>query len=180
VDMTGPPDAERAKVLASAGPKGHPDAARSPAPTRAPPSTRPLSFDVPAGWTELDVPPGGFRVAAFRVTDGGRSADVTVIPLGGQAGGLAANVNRWRGDVGLSPAADDQIGRDAQALDVAGVRATYVDLSGPKGRVLGVILPRGDRTWFFKFLGPAELVGAQRAAFEGFVRSVRFGAGGEP
>ena len=37
-----------------------------------------------------------------------------------------------------------------------------------------VILPRPDRTWFVKLRGPAELVAAQQAAFEAFVRSVRF------
>ena len=34
----------------------------------------------------------------------------------------------------------------------------------------------GGRSWFVKLRGPAELVGSQQAAFEAFVRSLRFGA----
>ena len=85
---------------------------------------------------------------------------------------------------GLEPqlgpdATAEQIAQDSKQIDAGGVRATYVDVSGKWERTLGAILPRPDRTWFIKLRGPAELVGGQREAFEAFVRSVRFGAGGQ-
>ncbi len=46
------------------------------------------------------------RVASFEVSENGKTADVSVIPLGGMAGGDLANVNRWRGQVGLPPLAE--------------------------------------------------------------------------
>jgi hypothetical protein len=141
-------------------------------------SVKPLTYDVPAGWTELPVPPGGYRLAAFRVTQGGQSAEVTVIPFPGPAGGLVLNVNRWRKDLDLPDATEEQIGKDAKSIEADDVRGTYVDLTGKGERTLGVILPKGDKTWFIKFRGPAALVGQQQANFEAFVRSVRFGAGG--
>jgi hypothetical protein len=162
VDLTGPSLSARPRPS-------------SPAPAAA---VKPLTYDVPPGWTELPVQPGGFRVAAFRVTQGSHSADVTVIPFPGPAGGLVLNVNRWRKELDVPDVTEDQIKKDAKSIDAGGVTGTYVDLSGKGERTLGVILPRSDRTWFIKFRGPAALVGQQQANFEAFVRSVRFGAGG--
>jgi len=147
-------------------------------PTQPMATAKPLTFDVPPGWTELPVQPGGFRVAAYRVTQGSQAADVTVIPFPGPAGGLVLNVNRWRKELDLRDATEEQIKKDAKSLDAGDVSGTYVDLSGKGERTLGVILPRPDRTWFIKCRGPAAIVGQQQANFEAFVRSVRFGAGG--
>src|SRR5688500_18900519 len=53
---------------------------------------------------------------------------------------------------------------------------------GPQQRMLTAILPQpgGDRTWFFKLQGPVEVVTAQKDDFDAFVRTVRFGASGDP
>src|SRR5262245_32017108 len=44
----------------------------------------------------------------------------------------------------------------------------------PALRMLAAMIPRGDRTWFFKAVGPAEQIGAQKEAFDQFLASVRF------
>src|SRR5438067_1529383 len=41
-------------------------------------------------------------------------------------------------------------------------------------RLLAVIIPHGDRTWFFKLMGPASQIDEQKGTFDQFVRSVRF------
>jgi hypothetical protein len=157
-------------------------AAASPAPA-APPAVPPagegpLAFDAPPGWQPQPVPPNSMRVAAFKVTAGDKSAEVTIIPLAGQAGGLLANVNRWRDQIGLPPTTDDQLRKDAKMLDSRAGAVVYVDLTGPKGRTLGGTLLHGGRSWFVKMNGPAYVVGAQQAAFEAFVQSLRFDAAG--
>src|SRR5207248_6044588 len=126
------------------------------------------------------LPASGFRAASFRVRDGDRTAEASATPFPGPAGGLLANVNRWRKEVNLGDATEEQILKESKTVEVAGESARYVDLLGPESdgpkrqRTLGVILPRGDTTWFFKLRGPADLVAKQQAAFEAFVRSVRF------
>jgi hypothetical protein len=137
-----------------------------------------LQYTVPAGWTEL--PAKSMRVAAFQVSDGKQSAEVTVIPLGGSAGGLLANVNRWRKEVGLDDMTEENLRKESKSLDVEGQNAVYVDLVGKEKRNLGVILPRDGRTWFIKFQGPIGLVEKERENFEAFARSVRFAVGGRP
>jgi hypothetical protein len=141
-----------------------------------------LEYKTPPGWKEL--PADNLRAAAFDVADGGQHAIVTVIPLPGKAGNLLDNVNRWRGQLGLPPVDADQLKQVVQSLKVGDAAAPYVDLTGPAGvgggqRILAVMLPQQGRTWFFKMIGPENLVGRQKQAFEGFVTSVRLTAEGE-
>jgi hypothetical protein len=147
----------------------------------ADPAKARISYAAPKNWKEL--PPGGFRVAAFYVSEGEEKALVTVIPLAGQAGTLLSNVNRWREELGLPKVDAEQLKKDVRPLEVAGLPGHYIDLRGPERtgrrlRTLAVSVPRQDQTWFFKMLGTADLVGRERAHFEEFVTSVRFADGG--
>lgn len=164
VDMTGPG--------ANAAP---PPAA---APTRQSADEK-LAYDTPPGWEPLPADPAKLmRVAAFKVTDGDKSAEVTVIPLAGVAGGKLANVNRWRKEVDLPPATEAELQKTGTMIDSPAGAVTCVDLTGPGGkRTLGGILFHRGTTWFVKLQGPADLVGKQKAAFEAFVKSLRFEAG---
>jgi hypothetical protein len=149
-------------------------------PTTAPGLGKPkLNFTTPTGWQP--IPASGMRAAAFRAGEGSDAVEVTVIPLSGAAGGLTANVNRWRGEVGLPESPPAQIQAEAKELTVDGQKAVYVDLLGPDGsnrqRTLGVILIKDDTTWFIKLRGPAEAVARQQAAFESFARSFQVGGG---
>jgi hypothetical protein len=140
-------------------------------------SNKPLDYDLPDGWKE-QAADGKMWLAGFRVEAGGQAAEITVTRLGGAAGGIAGNVNRWRGQVELPPASEEQIRKESETVEVDGVKSNYVDLAGPHGkRMLAVISFRGDRSWFVKMLGPTELVGKQKPEFEKFVRSLRFGGG---
>jgi hypothetical protein len=174
VDLTGPGSAKTAMKPPPA-PKERPKGAAAPEPS--------LKYTRPEGWVEAPDLAGGFirMAAAFRATDGGKSAEVTVTPLGGDAGGLLPNVNRWRDQVKLGPIDEGQLRKDVRNVEVAGRPASYLDLLGPEGpgreRMLVVVVPRGGQTWFFKMRGPAELVAKQQAAFEAFMKSVKFDGG---
>jgi len=144
---------------------------------------RPFQFTKPDGWDEQppDNRQGIYRPAVFLVRDGGHLAEISVVPLAGDGGGAAANVNRWRRQLGLDPLDDAQIRKELRNLDVASGKAPYVDLTGrdPTGpqRILGAWIVHGSRTWFIKMKGSPELVGKQQAGFEAFVQSIRFADG---
>jgi hypothetical protein len=170
VDITG---TGRAVAGAQMPPPEHPPVGKPPA--RGGPL--PLAYTTPKGWTETRL--RALSVATFRTGEEGKSAEVTITPLAGPAGGLVGNVKRWRDQIGMPPASDEQIQKGLGKLDVGGTPATYVELVGPEvnGRqlaILGAIVPRGGETWFFKMTGPADVVAGQKANFEAFVRSVRF------
>ncbi len=175
VDLTGP------GAPKSAAMKTPPPAVRER--PKAPAAEPTLHYTKPESWVEApDLASGMIRMAAaFRVTEGGKSAEITVIPLGGDGGGLLANVNRWRGQIKLGSIDESQLRKDVRTVEIAGTPASYLDLLGPerasRERMLVVVVPRGSQTWFFKMRGPADLVARQQTAFETFMKSVKFDGG---
>ncbi len=153
-------------------PAGHADVAAA--------STSPrFTWKLPAGWTE--IPPGQMRVASFSVKgEEGKQADVSVIPLPGQAGGDAANVNRWRGQVGLPPETEEELQKAALPIEIGGQPAELQDMSGigPNDggatRILAAIQHRAGTAWFFKMTGDEALVARQKPAFIEFLKSFQF------
>ncbi len=165
-------------------PAGHPDISTG-GPSVAPAATPRLSWTKPDGWNE--VPPGSMRVASFNVKgDDGKQADVSVIPLPGAAGGDVANVNRWRGQVGLGSLSAEELAKTAEAVEIAGQPAQLYDVagaasgSGDPTRILGVIQQRDGMAWFFKMTGHDPLVAKEKPAFVAFLKSVKYEAGGAP
>jgi hypothetical protein len=129
----------------------------------------PLTWTTPAGWQEL--PPGEMRVGSFKAGD----ADVSIIPLGGTAGGDTSNVNRWRGQVGLPAASEEEIKKAAEPVEVAGQKVSLYTLAGGANSILAAMLQRDGTTWFFKMTGPSGTVAQQKPSFVTFLKSVQFG-----
>jgi hypothetical protein len=166
-----------------------PDANAAPAPTdsAAPPDSAPqapLTWTAPADWQPK--PLGAMRLGSFAVSSDTGDADISIIAFPGEAGGLLANINRWRGQLGLAPLAEGdlggaesgRVGGATTALDGAGgLHFTVVDLSGQAGgtpaRMLGAILSFGGQTYFFKLTGPDALVAREKPAFLDFLKTVK-------
>lgn len=141
----------------------------------------PITWTTPAGWTS--VPPSEMRVASFKIAGaGGQTADVSVVPLPGLAGGDFANVNRWRGQVGLQAAPDDEPQNSEQTIQAGGQPASLFDIAGKNPsngratRILGAIQHRDSTTWFIKMTGDADLVEQQKSSFITFLQSLDFGS----
>ncbi|MGD1083744.1 MAG: hypothetical protein ABSA47_03225, partial [Verrucomicrobiota bacterium] len=130
----------------------------------------------PTNWTASTNSP--MVVKSFSIAGAqGQSARVSVSAFPGDVGGTFQNVNRWRAQIGLQPLPESELASEIQSIDVAGGKATLVDLSNPGGtfpRLAAVIVPRGTNTWFFKLTGDAPLVGQEKAAFVKFVQTVSF------
>ena len=163
-------------------PPGHPDISSAPA-MAAPPASEsaqsPLTWTKPDGWTE--VPPSEMRLASFKMAGAnGKQADVSIVPLPGMAGTDDANVNRWRGQVGLSDASSDELQKSAETVEAGGQPAQLYDIAGtnPAGggaqRILGVIQHRDGMAWFYKMTGDADLVEQQKSTFVEFLKSLKF------
>jgi len=134
-----------------------------------------LTWTTPAGWTA--VPPAAMRVASFKVAGAeGQTADVSVVPLPGMAGGDMPNVNRWRGQVGLQRATVDVLRNSAQKVEAGGQPAKLYDIGGMSSRILGVIQHRDGTAWFYKMTGDPNLVEQQKPAFIAFLQSLDFPA----
>ena len=139
-----------------------------------------MTFDLPSGWRETK-PRGGFAAKSFATTDADPAAEVTVTPLQGGAGGLVANANRWRGQLGLEPmneAALKAEGKDVEAAGGRGILFDFVSTGPGPRRIVGVVREQGSQTWFFKMSGDAEAVASAIPGYVNFVKSVRLGGGG--
>lgn len=143
-----------------------------------PPPPRPsegsaLEWALPKGWTENRA--GGMRYATLKPPFQGR-IDVSVVVLPGPAGGELANVNRWRGQIGLPPVDEAALGSSRRSLRApAGTVAVYDFTSEgqQKTRMVAGILTSGGNSWFLKMVGDSGAVAAARADFMHLLESLR-------
>lgn len=130
------------------------------------------NWTVPAGWNE--EAPGPMLSASFGVSgSSGQSAKITVSALGGNAGGLLPNINRWCGQIGIAPITEGDLDSVVSPLELSSGSAQLVELNNESQSqtMVVAIVPVGARTWFYKMLGDTALVSEQRAPFLEFVKS---------
>jgi len=136
------------------------------------------SWQVPAGWKE--VPGGQFLIAKFAIVgDANAQAAVNVSASAGDGGGLAGNVNRWRGQLGLGAVSEADVKQAVTPVDLAGGKAMLVELSGTdartgrKARLVGAVMTQAGQTWFYKLMGDEAVVEREKPAFTAFLKSVK-------
>lgn len=183
------PDATTEERLAAQGPQGlgmtgqpdaPPDNVEGPgAPAMANDAGVELAWDAPAQWQQ--APDRPMREATFTLgADSQTECYVSQFP--GTVGGIAANVNRWRREVGQPPI-DEAAVEELPTVEMMGREAILVEAQGdfagmgrdalPGARLLGVICPMPDSTVFVKMTGPDEEVADERERFIAFCRSMR-------
>ena len=140
----------------------------------------PFTWKVPDGWT---LKPGvPMRDLSFNFGDSGEGeCDLSRLP--GAGGGLTANVNRWRNQMGLPPIGDAEV-IALPKRPMFGLDGTFVDISGAFSgmgggpakenyRMLGVIVASDAGAVFVKMTGPAELIAANQPKFDAFCASLQ-------
>jgi len=171
---------------AGALPADHPPIARPGAmpgavTTQRPPKPREggPTWTVPTGWKEIDG--GQFLFTKFVIAgNAGAQATVNVSMSAGDGGGLLPNVNRWRGQLGQGGWSEAELKKNAQEIEVAGGKATYLELAGTDSSTekpaatLGAQVVRDGRTWYYKLMGEPALVAAQKENFVSFVKGVKY------
>ena len=138
-----------------------------------------LTITPPEGWEPQ--PPTSMRLASFLVKgDQGATADVSLVMLGGPAGGGVENVNRWLSQLG-QPALDEaKLSQIAKHIPSKLGDVLLVDLEGlptggdptKDGRILGGIISGDGKTIFFKMRGNAALTESQKANFIQWIGTV--------
>lgn len=137
----------------------------------APPAMRSsgLQYDAPAEWTE--APGSAMRKASLK-TPGGAEVTAFAFPAAGAMGDPLANVNRWRGEVGLAPTDAETLAKESETLPLLGSEGQYFELVGEKETTHAAMVERDGQVWFFKIRGPIEVVPAEREAFLGWLKSL--------
>ncbi|MFT3788342.1 MAG: hypothetical protein QM770_19585 [Tepidisphaeraceae bacterium] len=132
-----------------------------------------LRWKLPAGWERLPDT-SQMRVATFRATKG-EPLEIALSRFPGNTGGLLANVNRWRQQVGLPAIAEDTLSAELHAIETNSLQGHTMRLRGPSQHMLGAILTPKDasETWFVKAVGAPAAVDAHEAEFGEFVASMQ-------
>lgn len=133
-----------------------------------------IGYTTPEYWVEK--PASGIRKANFIVTSDTGSAEVTVLTFPGEVGGRLANINRWRGQVGLEDATAEDLPAYTQGYEIDGHRGLFIRLEGNTQSILGALLPFHGNTWFFKMIGDSATVLKQEAAMKQFLDSIKMEA----
>jgi hypothetical protein len=153
-------------------------AAQSPAVASSTTEGKP-QWQVPSGWQE--APGGQFLIAKFNIAGSDNSqAAVNVSMSAGDGGGLVSNVNRWRRQLGLAELPDAEVQKLATTLESEAGKCSLVDMVGldprtnQKTRVVGAMVPRGGQTWYYKLMGPEQLVESEKNNFINFLKTAKY------
>jgi hypothetical protein len=97
-----------------------------------------------------------------------------------------ANVNRWRGEIGLAKIEKGQLEESTKSIEIDGEAAKYIrlipDASKPEESktdraTLAAMVTQGERIWFIKLIGKRDTVIAEEENFKEFLKSMKFSDG---
>lgn len=160
--------------------------ARSPSPKNrtkkpfpTPPSREnPWIWEIPTTWK--DGKSSSLRTASLKVDDqNGSELDISVTTFPGDVGGLLANVNRWIGQIDLSPVNKSSLEKYCTPFTIAGNSGHFIEAYGEKEAVLAGVLFLKKESWFFKLLGNKSLAKKEKDNFIVFLHSISPKSGSE-
>lgn len=140
----------------------------APSPTHAAATGGPaIAWTLPAGWS--DAPAKPMRLAVFSVPPDGECG-LFVFPGGGDK---LANVNRWRGQVGLPPLDQPGLEGALAAGDCGFGRFSWLSVAGADRAFLAAMLDTPGGQCFVKLEAPPARLAGLTGAFLAFCASLR-------
>jgi hypothetical protein len=147
-----------------------------------------LELAVPKEW-EKGQPSSAMRVAEFVIPGPGGDAEMVVYRFKGGAGGVDANVSRWKGQFAPPEGKSIDDMTKTETMEVGDLKATLVDITGryvaavrpgaaetvdkPDHRMLAAIIEGSGDPFFFKATGPAKTLAVWAEPFTLMVKSAK-------
>ncbi len=147
-----------------------------------PPPPRPtgpgtLQWTLPKGWTEIGGE-GGMRYATLKAPEA-EGVDISVTVLSSRGGGELANVNRWRGQIGLAPIEEAAMAKARRPVASKAGKVAVYDFTGQGANqerlVAGLLEAPDGNTWFLKMKGKPGAVAKALSNFNHLLESLRLG-----
>ncbi|MCG8403298.1 MAG: hypothetical protein MJA84_17135 [Firmicutes bacterium] len=144
-----------------------------------------IAWTLPEGWKET-ASQSSFRLATFIAGSGESEAEIAVTRLGGSGGSLLSNVNRWRGQIGLDPAAESDLPDMVEEFKAGDTPGVVLDMTGkpavagepPQRMLVAMLREEGGSSYFIKLTEPADIAALHRDSFMRFIESIRLQEGG--
>lgn len=154
----------------------------------------PFDFELPPTWQELgvsvdnygsyydDVRSSGAPVAVFACNSADNSALPQVIYFPATTCSAEQTFNHWRMQIGLAPLPDADLRRTLTTIDVNGKQGAQIDVTepgilghNPPLRILATIFRREQDTLVVQSIGSPEAVETEKANYDAFVKSLKWG-----
>lgn len=142
------------------------------------------AYEAPESWHRGPERP--MRIVTFSADSEGLS-ECYVAVLSGAAGGVEANINRWREQMRQPPLTPEEIaalpvismlGREAAYVEITGEYAAMAGMGGtaeavPAQMMLGAVCSLDDSTVFVKMTGPETMMRNEIEHFKAFCSSLK-------
>lgn len=152
-----------------------------------------LKFTAPTGWNE-EKTTSAMRVAQYKLpkVEGDKEdASVVLYYFGqGQGGGVAANIERWIGQMKQGDGSDSGSKPKEESFTVNGLKVTTVDVSGtytaetapgsgefhnsPNYRLRAAVIETAKGSYYLKVVGPEKTIVRWSQSIDAFLKSVEF------
>ena len=130
-----------------------------------------LTWTVPDGWEDTGEK-SSMRIFTLAVKEN-KALLIKGFAFKGNLGGELANVNRWRGQIGLGPIKEEELAKNLEVIESKAGKAKLVDISNNGTQMLAVLLPYKGFTYSFKIQGKADEVKTQKKTLIEFVKSLK-------
>lgn len=128
----------------------------------------------PKTWEEKEG--SSIRIGSFSLfsKDKKETADMSIISLMGNGGGLIPNINRWRGQVGLDVASAQAIQKEVSTVKakLGSFKFTYIQNKKSGQGILVGFFTGDSRTLFVKAQGPLSVLSNNKKTFKKFLGSI--------
>lgn len=132
------------------------------------------TWEAPEHWERK--PATQMRVGNYAVTnDAGEALDFSITSFPGEVGGILANVNRWLGQVGMSPTDEQGLSQYLSDRMIDEKPAKLVLAESDEQALYAAILLHKGRSWFLKLMGDVDLARAEKENFLGLIDSFCLG-----
>ncbi len=137
----------------------------------------PFTWVVPDGWTLGKT--SSMRLVSYKVpVSANERGDFSLVQLGGGAGGTMANINRWRGQVGLEPTTPEELVEVAHLHDTKQgqqyLHITLINEANPDSAIIAAIFEQPGYVLFAKLVASSAGVREAQNSFEDFCNSIVF------
>ena len=132
------------------------------------------TWDAPEHWERK--PATQMRVGNYAVSnEAGEALDFSITSFPGEVGGILANVNRWLGQVGMSPTDEQGLSQYLSDRMIDEKPAKLVLAESDEQALYAAILLHKGRSWFLKLMGDVNLARAEKENFLGLIDSFCLG-----
>lgn len=117
----------------------------------SPESSSATPWEVPEGWV-LDPTPRQMRIATYIADTPSGQVEIAITRFPGDVGGVLANINRWRGQMGLGPVLESGLESTINRFEVPGFSGYETRIDSDRGVMIavGVHDQSIDQTWFVR------------------------------